>query len=303
MIRHFLDLHDLTSQNLQLILNHAHQLKRSRNDAPHAMPLAGRSIAMIFEKNSTRTRVSFEVGIRELGANPLVLLANDLQLGRGETIADTARVLSRYVHAIMMRATLHEKVEELARCATIPIINGLTDRSHPCQIMADLMTIEERLGTLADLTVLWAGDGNNVLNSWISAAAAFGFHLRMANPPAFRPHQDYLKHAYDAGAKLSFHDDIMAAAKNVDVVVTDTWVSMGHEHSEMRRTLLSPYQVNDAVMQNAAPHALFLHCLPAHRGEEVTASVLDGTQSAVWDEAENRLHVQKAIMLWCLEQI
>jgi ornithine carbamoyltransferase len=303
MIRHFLDLHDLNVHSLRQILNLAHQLKRDRGAPSSESPLAGRSIAMIFEKNSTRTRVSFEVGIRELGAHPLVLLANDLQLGRGETIADTARVLSRYVHAIMMRATLHEKLEELARCVTIPIINGLTDRSHPCQIMADLMTVEERLGRLSDITVMWAGDGNNVLNSWISAAAAFGFSLRMANPEAFRPHPDYLQHAYDAGAQLSFHEDVMIAASDADVIVTDTWVSMGHEHSEMRRTLLSPYQVNDAVMQVAAPHALFLHCLPAHRGEEVTGGVLDGTQSAVWDEAENRLHVQKAIMLWCLEQI
>jgi ornithine carbamoyltransferase len=298
MTRHFIDLHDIPAEDLRAILTHAATLKAQRRT--HGALLAGRSVGLIFEKNSTRTRVSFEVGIAELGAHPLVLSASDLQLGRGETIADTARVLSRYVDAIMMRTTLHEKLIELAEYATIPVINGLSDLSHPCQIMADLLTVQERLGTLEGRKIMWAGDGNNVLNSWIDAAPVFGFSLHIACPEAFRPDAEYVARAVAAGADIRFTTNLMEAAAGADVITTDTWVSMGHENSETRRQSLSPYQVNDAVMNTAAPHAIFLHCLPAHRGEEVTASVIDGAQSAVWDEAENRLHVQKAILCWAL---
>jgi len=298
MIRHFIDLQDIDATDLHAILEHALTLKAQRHTHPPL--LANKSVAMIFEKNSTRTRVSFEVGIKELGAHPLMLAASEMQLGRGETIADTARTLSRYVHAIMMRTTAHEKLLELAAYASVPIINGLSDLSHPCQIMADLLTIQERFGKIAGCNVMWAGDGNNVLNSLISAAPAFGFSLHIACPEGFRPDAGYVERARRTGADIRATTSLEEAAKGADVVVTDTWVSMGHENSETRRQKLSPYQVNDAVMTLAHPHAIFLHCLPAHRGEEVTASVIDGAQSAVWDEAENRLHVQKAILCWCL---
>lgn len=301
MIRHFIDLAEIAAADLHAILAHAALLKAQRHT--HPLHLANHSVAMIFEKNSTRTRVSFEVGIKELGAHPLMLAAAEMQLGRGETIADTARTLSRYVHAIMMRTTAHEKLLELAAYATVPVINGLSDLSHPCQIMADLLTVQERLGTIAGCNVMWAGDGNNVLNSWISAAPAFGFSLAVACPESFRPDAGYVARAQRAGADIRFTTSLEEAAQGADVVVTDTWVSMGHENSETRRQKLSPYQVNDAVMAIAHPHAIFLHCLPAHRGEEVTASVIDGAQSAVWDEAENRLHVQKAILCWCLGRV
>ena len=299
MIRHFIDLETVAADDLHAILTHAAALKAQRKTHPPF--LAQRSVAMIFEKNSTRTRVSFEVGIQELGAHPLVLSATELQLGRGETIADTARVLSRYVDAIMMRTTHHEKLVELAAYATVPVINGLSDLSHPCQIMADLLTMQERLGSIAGRKVMWAGDGNNVLNSWISAAPAFGFSLHIACPEHFWPDAGYVERARAAGADIRATTSLMEAASGADVVVTDTWVSMGHENSETRRQKLSPYQVTEEVMASAHDHAIFLHCLPAHRGEEVTASVIDGPQSAVWDEAENRLHVQKAILCWCLK--
>jgi ornithine carbamoyltransferase len=295
---HFIELGDIAATELHKIMQHAHHLKANRYS--HPALLAGKSLAMIFEKHSTRTRISFEVAMRELGGYPIVLSASDLQLGRGETIADTARVLSRYNHVIMMRTTLHEKLTELAQYATIPVINGLSDMSHPCQIMADVMTIEERLGSIKDRKIAWLGDGNNVLNSLISATPAFGFELHIACPKSLQPETAYIETAQKAGGKLHFHQDIMAATAQADVVVTDTWISMGHENSETRRQLLAPYQVNELIMNNAKESAIFLHCLPAHRGEEVTSNVIDGSKSAVWDEAENRLHVQKAILCWLL---
>jgi ornithine carbamoyltransferase len=299
MIRHFIELADIPNADLQQIISHAAELKANRGT--HDKPLAGKSLAMIFEKHSTRTRISFEVAMHELGGKPIVLSAGDLQLGRGETIADTARVLSRYNHAIMMRATLHEKLTELAQYATIPVINGLTDMSHPCQIMADMLTIKERLGETHGKKITWLGDGNNVLNSLISAAPAFGFELHMACPKSLQPDANYVNSAMQSGGKLYFHDDIMKATQGADAIVTDTWISMGHENSETRRQLLAPYQVNEQIMNNAKESAIFLHCLPAHRGEEVTSEVIDGSRSAVWDEAENRLHVQKSILCWVMQ--
>lgn len=296
--KHFIDLFDIKAQDLHQILNHACELKKNRHS--HEKLLSGKSLAMIFEKNSTRTRISFEIAMYELGGHAIMLSAQDLQLGRGETIADTARVLSRYNHAIMMRTTLHEKLLELANYSSIPVINGLSDLSHPCQIMADLMTIKERLGSIEGKKIVWLGDGNNVLHSFISATKSFGFELHIACPKPLQPSFGYVERALHAGGVLHFHDDIMQATKHADVVVTDTWVSMGHENSETRRQLLTPYQVNQEVMKNAKDSAIFMHCLPAHRGEEVTASVIDGEASAVWDEAENRLHVQKAILCWLL---
>ncbi len=297
-MRHFIELGDIAHADLHHIISHAEELKATRG--AHAKLLAGKSLAMIFEKHSTRTRISFEVAMYELGGHPLVLSSGDLQLGRGETIADTARVLSRYNHAIMMRATLHEKLIELAQYATIPVINGLTDMSHPCQIMADMMTIKEKLGATNGKKITWLGDGNNVLNSLISSAPAFGFELHIACPQSLQPDIHYVQAAKNAGGKIVFHDDIMQATHNADAIVTDTWISMGHENSETRRQLLAPYQVNELIMNNAKESAIFLHCLPAHRGEEVTAQVIDGNRSAVWVEAENRLHVQKAILCWVL---
>ena len=297
-LRHFIELGDIAATELHKIMQHAHHLKANRYSHPPL--LAGKSLAMIFEKHSTRTRISFEVAMHELGGHPIVLSSTDLQLGRGETIADTARVLSRYNHAIMMRTTLHEKLVELAQYATIPVINGLSDMSHPCQIMADVMTIEERLGSIKGRKVSWLGDGNNVLNSLISATPAFGFELHIACPKSLQPEDTYVEAARQAGGKLHFHQNIMEATAQADVVVTDTWISMGHENSETRRQLLAPYQVNELIMNNAKESAIFLHCLPAHRGEEVTSNVIDGSKSAVWDEAENRLHVQKAILCWLL---
>ena len=251
MTRHFLDLHDLSDADLHSILSDAAAFKSARRT--HTPMLSGRSIAMIFEKNSTRTRVSFEVGIHELGARALVLSAADLQLGRGETIADTARVLSRYVDAIMMRTTFHEKLIELAEYATIPIINGLSDLSHPCQIMADLLTVQEKLGTIQGKKIMWAGDGNNVLNSWISAAPVFEFELVIACPPAFYPDRNYVEKAQKAGATIHFTTNMEAAAEGADVITTDTWVSMGHENSETRRQQLSPFQVNDRIIWQCLP--------------------------------------------------
>lgn len=297
-LRHFINISDIAPDALHTILEHAAMLKAKRGT--HDTPLIGKSLAMIFEKNSTRTRVSFEVGMRELGGNPVILSSSDLQLGRGETIADTARVLSRYVHCIMMRAMFHENVVELAHYADVPIINGLTDETHPCQIMADLLTVREHLGSIKGKKIVWAGDGNNVLHSWINAAPAFGFELHIACPKEFMPTMSYVDTARAKGANIVYADSIEEAAEDADVITTDTWVSMGHENSETRRRLLTPYQVDSAIMARAKKDAIFLHCLPAHRGEEVTPKVIDGPQSAIWDEAENRLHAQKAILCWCL---
>jgi len=255
---------------------------------------------MIFEKNSTRTRVSFEVAMVELGGHALCFNGNDLQLGRGETVADTARVLTRYVDAILLRCHSHDKLLELAKNAGIPVINGLTEFSHPCQIMADILTFEEHCGPIKSKTIAWVGDGNNVAQSWIQAAAFFGCTLKIACPPQLNPLPEVVEWARKNGASIEIMESPQLAVAGADAVITDTWVSMGDPDSQAQIALLAPYQVNPQLMAKASPAAIFLHCLPAHRGEEVTAEVIDGPQSKVFDEAENRLHVQKAIILWCL---
>jgi ornithine carbamoyltransferase len=297
--RHFLDLNTLDAGSLRDILKSGARFKESRKTSG-ARPLAGRTLAMIFERPSTRTRVSFEVGMRELGGEVVLLNSADMQLGRGETIADTARVLSRYVDAIMIRTTSHAKLADLAAHATVPVINGLSDLSHPCQIMADVMTFEEHRGPLSGKVVAWTGDGNNVATSWIHAAQRFGFTLRIATPNELRPSPAALAWAQQNGGRIVTTDDPRVAVRGADCVVTDVWVSMHDENSAHRHNLLAPYRVNKALMAEARPNAVFMHCLPAHRGEEVTADVIDGPQSLVWDEAENRLHVQKGILTWCL---
>src|SRR5258706_383523 len=263
-------------------------------------PLAGKALALIFEKPSTRTRVSFELAMRQLGGDVIVLERDGSQLGRGETVADTARVLSRYVDAIMLRTTKEEKLLELAQHASVPVINGLTDRTHPCQLMADVMTVEEHLGPIAGKTVVWSGDGNNMATSWIHAAERFGFALHLACPKELSPPKDVVDWARGRGAKIEVTSDVDAAVEGADCVVTDTWISMGDKDTSDRHNLLKSYQVDERLMSLARKDAIFMHCLPAHRGEEVTAGVIDGPQSAVWDEAENRLHAQKGILYWCL---
>jgi ornithine carbamoyltransferase len=299
--RHFLDLDQVAPEELRRMLDLA--LACKRGDPPGgARPLDGKALAMIFEKPSTRTRVSFERAIRKLGGDPIVLERESSQLGRGETVADTARVLSRYVDAIMLRTTREEKLLELARHATVPVINGLTDRTHPCQLMADVMTFEEHLGPIKGRAVAWSGDGNNMATSWIHAAVQFDFELRLAVPPELPPPQDVVDWARQRGASILVTEDVDEAVGGVDCVVTDVWVSMGDKETTNNHNLLRPYQVNGAVMARAKPGAIFLHCLPAHRGEEVTDAVIDGPQSAVWDEAENRLHAQCGILLWTMGQ-
>ncbi|MGB0682613.1 MAG: ornithine carbamoyltransferase [Magnetovibrionaceae bacterium] len=295
--RHFLDLDQLDKPTLRRILDLGHAFKNGKADAE---PLKGRMLAMIFEKASTRTRVSFEVGIKQLGGDSIVLSDGDSQLGRGETVADTARVLSRYVDAIMIRTNDPAKLEDLADHASIPVINGLTDRTHPCQLMADVMTMEEHLGSLDGVKVAWCGDGNNMAHSWIQAAERFGFALDLACPAALSPDAGIVNWAKDLGAEVNVTEDPVAAVKDARVIVTDTWVSMGDKDAEKRHALLKPYQVNEDLMAKAATGALFMHCLPAHRDEEVTTAVMDGPQSVVWDEAENRLHAQKGVLAWCL---
>jgi ornithine carbamoyltransferase len=297
-MRHFIDLKDFDSDRLEAMLASAAQMKSGKDVS---QPLAGKYIGMIFEKPSTRTRVSFEVGISQLGGTPVVLSANDLQLGRGETVADTGRVLSRYLDAVMIRALQHETVTELAANADIPVINGLTNLSHPCQIMADLQTIIECHGSLKDAKVCWFGDGNNIANSWIEAAALFGFELRLAGPEAYRPPAALLAWARARGAEIILTEDPVAAAIDASVIATDVWVSMGDEAGSRERDM-RPFQVTTALMDRAQPDAIFMHCLPAVRGQEVTAEVIDGTQSVVFDEAENRLHAQKAIMAHILSE-
>lgn len=291
-MRHFLDLRDFDRDRLNAMLETAAQMKAGEVSS---MPLAGKSIGMIFEKPSTRTRVSFEVGIRQLGGTPVMLAAQDLQLGRGETVADTAKVLSRYLDGVMIRALSHGTVAEFAAEGSIPVINGLTNLSHPCQIMADLQTIQAHLGALEHQIVAWFGDGNNVANSWIEAAALFGFELRIAGPEAYRPPAHLVAWARAEGANISFVDKAEIAAKDATVLVTDVWISMGDDEGN-RLQDMAPFQVTEALMSLAAPDAIFMHCLPALRGQEVTAEVIDGAQSVVFDEAENRLHAQKAIM-------
>ncbi|MPZ36556.1 MAG: ornithine carbamoyltransferase [Rhizobiales bacterium] len=301
-VRHFLDLTDIPRDDLRGMIETSRAIKAKRKTGAGAAdrPLAGRTLAMIFERPSTRTRVSFEVAMRQLGGDVIMLTADEMQLGRGETIADTARVLSRYVDAIMIRTLDHDALAALARHATIPVINGLTRRSHPCQVMADVMTFEERRGTIRGKTVAWSGDANNVLASWMHAAERFEFQLRVASPPELKPKKWLLDWAKEAHAKISIGTDPEAAVKGADCVVTDTWVSMGDRNGQRRHNLLKRYQVNARLMAKAKPDAIFMHCLPAHRGEEVTDEVIDGPQSVVFDEAENRLHAQKGILAWCL---
>ena len=294
--RHFLDIDRYPTGDLRSILDLGLAYKNGRGDRP----LEGKTLAMIFEKPSTRTRVSFEVAMRQLGGDVIILNTMDSQLGRGETVADTARVLSRYVDAIMIRTNHAEKLDDLARHATVPVINGLTDSSHPCQIMGDVMTLQEKKGPLAETVVAWSGDGNNVAVSWIHAAIRFGFTLRLACPEALPPPREVIEWARREGGRVSLCGDPEEAVAGADCVVTDTWVSMGAEASVNRHNLLVPYRVDERLMAKAKPDAIFMHCLPAKRGEEVTAGVIDGPQSVVWDEAENRLHVQKGILAWCL---
>jgi ornithine carbamoyltransferase len=297
--RHFLDLDRLDTTSLRQMVDRGLAFKRGEDDYLGQRPLRGLILALVFEKPSTRTRVSFEAGMRQLGGDVIVLTHNDTQLGRGETIADTARVLSRYVNAIMLRTNDPRKLDELAEYAAVPVINGLTDRSHPCQVMGDVMTFEEHRGSMAGRTVAWSGDGNNVATSWIHAAHHFGFALRLACPAALAPSSEAVAWARDRGAVIALCDDPKTAARDADCIVTDVWLSMGCEDAS-RHALLAPFQVNEAVMAVARPDALFMHCLPAHRGEEVTAGVIDGPQSVVWDEVENRMHIQKSILTWCL---
>ncbi|MGB5093834.1 MAG: ornithine carbamoyltransferase [Parvibaculum sp.] len=304
--RHFLDIHEVDPSELRSILTSSSMRKSRRADKGQAepdddKPLKGKLLAMIFEKPSTRTRVSFDVAMRQLGGETLMLNGNDMQLGRGETIADTARVLSRYVDAIMIRATDHRHLEELAEYGSVPIINGLTDKSHPCQIMADIMTFEEKKGPIRGKKIAWSGDGNNVATSWIHAAGQMNFELRIACPPELSPTDDIMNWAKARGANVTVTRDPFEAADGADCVVTDTWVSMGDEETKakQRHNLLAPYQVNAKLMAAAHRDAIFMHCLPAHRGEEMTADVIDGPASVVWDEAENRLHTQKGVLAWC----
>ena len=303
-MQHFLDISGVEGSTLKSIISDAMAMKSGT--MAHDTVLAGKTIAMIFEKPSTRTRVSFEVGISQLGATPLMLRGEETQMGRGETIADTARVLSRFVDAIMIRTSSHTILTELAEYATVPVINGLTDKTHPCQVMADTMTLAEKKAPGQDYTpfkVSWFGDGNNVAHSWIDAAAAFGFRLDLAVPPSFMPDQDVVTAAEAKGAQITITDDPAEAAHQADVMVTDTWSSMGIDkatNSGEPEAVLAPYQVDEALMAKASPDAIFMHCLPVYRGKEATAGVVDGPQSVIWDEAENRLHVQKAIMAWCL---
>ena len=297
----FLDIADFGTDCLKAMLKDALAMKA--DPAPWHQQLAGKSIALIFEKPSTRTRVSFEVGVTQLGATPLMLDSQSMQLGRGETIADTAKVLSRYVDAIMIRAHAHEAVQELAATASIPVINGLTDFSHPCQVMADVMTLAELKAQNLDfsgLKVLWAGEGNNVCHSWIEASARFGFALNIATPSTLRPDAATIARAEKEGARITLSADINAGADGVDLVVTDTWFSMGTTPDQAQKNQLAPFRVTESVMSLAHKDAIFMHCLPVYRGNEADATVVDGAQSVIWHEAENRLHVQKAILCYCL---
>ncbi len=302
-VRHFLDLIDIPAPELVGMIEASRAMKtaRQRGGAAAPGPLAGRTLAMIFDKPSTRTRVSFDVAMRQLGGTTVVLTGQEMQLGRGETIGDTARVLSRYVDAIMIRILDHGLLMELATHATVPVINGLTRLSHPCQVMADVMTFEEHRGSIRGRTVAWTGDGNNVLTSWMHAAERFQFSLRVATPSQLAPPRQAVDWAKQSGAAIMLGDDPEEAVDGADCVVTDTWVSMGDRDGERRHNLLKPYQVNARLMARARPEAVFMHCLPAHRGDEVTDEVIDGPQSVVFDEAENRLHAQKGILAWCLD--
>jgi ornithine carbamoyltransferase len=300
--RHFLDLKDFSGAELRRVLDASAALKarRRKGEPPHEKPLSGKMLAMVFDKPSTRTRVSFDVAMRELGGETIMLTGHEMQLGRGETVADTARVLSRYVDAIMIRILDHGMLLELADHATVPVINALTKLSHPCQVMADVLTFEEHRGPIRGKTVAWSGDSNNVLASWVHASARFGFTLNVATPPELDPRSELLTWAKAESANVTVTRDPYEAVDGADAVVTDCWVSMGDEDEGRRHNLLKPYQVNAKLMAAANRDAIFMHCLPAHRGEEVTDDVIDGPRSVVFDEAENRLHAQKGILAWCL---
>ena len=301
-VRHFLDLIDVPAADLRGMIEAARAMKAKARTSPGeraGRPLAGKTLAMIFERPSTRTRVSFEVAMRQLGGDAILLTAEEMQLGRGETLADTARVLSRYVDAIMIRMLDPGAVVELARYATVPVINGLTRRSHPCQVLADVMTFEEHRGPIRGRTVAWSGDATNVLTSWMHAAERFEFRLRVATPPELAPKKPLIDWIKASGAAIGLGSDPDEAVKGADCVVTDTWVSMGDRNGSRRHNLLKRYQVNARLLARAKPDAIFMHCLPAHRGQEVTDEVMDGPQSVVFDEAENRLHAQKGILAWC----
>ena len=304
--KHFLDISATESAGLDSILQSAHAMKQARAGQPQGFvepdrPLENRILAMIFEKPSTRTRVSFDVAMRQMGGQSLLLTGSDLQLGRGETVADTARVLSRFVDAIMIRTFEAEKLAELAEYATVPVINGLTDLTHPCQVMADIMTLQEKKGDVSKLKIAWSGDSNNVTNSWMHAAAHFGFELHIASPEPLQPASDMLDWCRTNSANVTVTEDPDAAADGADCVMADVWLSIHEEGEGTKHNLLKPYQVDETLMSKAKDDAVFMHCLPAHRGEEVTAGVIDGPQSIVFDETENRLHVQKAILAWCLD--
>ena len=305
-MRNFLDLSDAGGDALAAMLNDAQDRKAARRDWPKGRPdadapLAGHVLAMIFEKSSTRTRVSFDIAMRQLGGSALILDSGTSQLGRGETIADTARVLSRMVDAIMIRTDDHAKIEEMAKHASVPVINGLTDRSHPCQIVADLLTIIEQGKALPGLELAWLGDGNNVLHSILEAAGLFRFNIRAATPQGFEPESEFVEMARKGGARVTLTQDAAAAAEGADIVVTDTWVSMGQDNVANKLGAMEPFRVDERLMAKARPDAKFLHCLPAHVGDEVSEGVFEGDQSVVFDEAENRIHAQKSILLWCHE--
>lgn len=306
--RHFLDLTDAGGDAIAAMLNDALDRKAARKGRPKGAadkdaPLAGHTLAMIFEKNSTRTRVSFDAAMRQLGGTPIVMDAGTMQLGRGETVADTARVLSRYVDAIMIRTDDHAKIREMADYASVPVINGLTDASHPCQIMADLLTVIEHGKALPGSRWAWLGDGNNVLHSIVEAAGLLHFNVSIGCPEGYDPHDHYVEAARARGADIRITRDAHEAVRDADVVVTDTWISMGQAHAEAKLAAMMPYQVTSELMAHAKRDALFLHCLPAHRGEEVVDAVIDGPRSVIWDEAENRLHAQKSVLLWALGKL
>ncbi|NNC38452.1 MAG: ornithine carbamoyltransferase [Hyphomonadaceae bacterium] len=306
MARHFLSLADIPASELRAVLDEAHRRKKARvgfakGRPDQDTPLKDHVLAMLFEKSSTRTRFSFDIAMKQLGGSNITATSSDMQLGRGETIEDTAKVLSRFVDGIMLRANSHDDLIALAQNSKIPVINGLTDYNHPCQIMADLQTLEEKGRTLKDLRLTWVGDGNNVAISFINAASKFGYELRLSCPDGYKPSGQDMERARASGGNVKLVDDPVTACAQSDVVIADTWVSMGDTDAEQKMKDLEAHQVNDALMSKADKDALFLHCLPAHRGEEVSASVIDGPASVVFDEAENRLHAQKAILKWCFE--
>ena len=302
-MKHFLDLDQISAEDLRAIIDAGHAMKKAGKRTPKSLlpdDIEDDVLVMIFEKPSTRTRVSFDVAMRQLGGQSIMLNNTDLQLGRGESIADTARVLSRYIDAIMIRTDEHQTLLDLAKWATVPVINGLTDDTHPCQIMADIMTFEQHLGPIKGKTVAWIGDGNNVAASWIHAAERFEFTLRLACPKELMPDPKFMTWAKDNNADVQVSSDPIAETTGAHCVVTDTWVSMGQKDADWRKKILDPFRVDEALMSKADPKAIFMHCLPAYRGNEVTEAVLEGPQSVIFDEAENRLHAEKAILAWCL---